>query len=203
MSKKDLFKGLLNDDIKDTGSSQKMRILNDHLLPSFDNTKEEDKKENEIDNSKSDTVQENTSVEPELPETDIPSENDREESYAATDDGKNESVSLASTSSESQDIPKPTEHDEIKAYSTSNNQSTEDKQAASAPGINNILSTLANTNDLNVEETHTRRTYLIENELLEELNRISKGKKRGFPTKVINSGLRIVLELMKENKHQI
>ncbi|MCM3131110.1 MULTISPECIES: hypothetical protein [unclassified Paenibacillus] len=204
MSKRELFKGLLNDDIKDTGSSQKMRILNDHLLPGSEITKEEVKIDNKVENLTTTPVEEPEGVMSALPQTDQLSENDIRESEAAiVDEKKNSSLSVDSTFSSSTDIDKPNINEARITNPSSNTQFTDEKQSASASGINNILSTLANTNDLTVEETHTRRTYLIDNKLLKELDKISKGKKKGFATKVINSGLRIVLELMKENKHHL
>jgi hypothetical protein len=80
-------------------------------------------------------------------------------------------------------------------------EKTGETSSSSESGIKSIISTLTNSDDLNVEETHSRRTYLIENELLEELERVSKDKKKGYKTKIINTGLRIVLDLMKQNKH--
>lgn len=40
-----------------------------------------------------------------------------------------------------------------------------------------------------VEETHTRQTYLIRNDLLKELNKVSRKQGKGFKTKVINYAL--------------
>lgn len=67
--------------------------------------------------------------------------------------------------------------------------------------IQSLISALADVDEQNVEETHTRRTYLIENELLAELERISKGKKKGYKTMIINTGLRIVLDLIKNKQN--
>jgi uncharacterized protein (DUF4415 family) len=43
-----------------------------------------------------------------------------------------------------------------------------------------------------MEETHTRKTFLIENELLKEFNRLTKNK-RGYQTMLINEVLRAVI----------
>lgn len=54
-----------------------------------------------------------------------------------------------------------------------------------------------------VKDTHVRRTYLIERELLMELEFISKGKKKGYKNKLINSGLQMILDLVKQNKGEL
>lgn len=47
-----------------------------------------------------------------------------------------------------------------------------------------------------MEETHTRKTFLIENELLKEFNKLTKNK-RGFQTMLINEVLKAVIESQK------
>jgi uncharacterized protein (DUF4415 family) len=49
-----------------------------------------------------------------------------------------------------------------------------------------------------MEETHTRKTFLIENELLKEFNRLTKNK-RGYQTMLINEVLRAVIESQKKS----
>lgn len=44
-----------------------------------------------------------------------------------------------------------------------------------------------------VEETHTRGTYLIRNDLLERLDELSAGKARGFKTFIVNSAIEQLL----------
>jgi predicted DNA-binding protein len=51
-----------------------------------------------------------------------------------------------------------------------------------------------------VEETHRRATFLIENELLERLNRLASDRPRGFKTAVVNEGIRRVLDEIEGNK---
>lgn len=48
-----------------------------------------------------------------------------------------------------------------------------------------------------MEETHTRKTFLIENELLKEFNKLTKNK-RGYQTMLINEVLRAVIESHKK-----
>ena len=44
-----------------------------------------------------------------------------------------------------------------------------------------------------MEETHTRKTFLIENDLLKEFNKLTKNK-RGYQTMLINEVLRAVIK---------
>jgi hypothetical protein len=50
-----------------------------------------------------------------------------------------------------------------------------------------------------VEESHTRQTFLIENELLSRFNHISQLADRGFKTYFINQILREALENIEYN----
>lgn len=48
---------------------------------------------------------------------------------------------------------------------------------------------------MTVEETHTRSTFFVENELLKRLNKVAKKQKRGFKTSFINDAID---ELLKD-----
>jgi hypothetical protein len=50
-----------------------------------------------------------------------------------------------------------------------------------------------------IEDTHTRRTFLIRNDILKELDRICRGK-RGYATQVVNLALEKALVEIKESK---
>lgn len=50
-----------------------------------------------------------------------------------------------------------------------------------------------------VEETHTRQTYLINNDLLNRLNKMAKGKGKGFKTELVNYALEKALSELEEN----
>jgi hypothetical protein len=50
------------------------------------------------------------------------------------------------------------------------------------------------------EETHTRTTFLIRNDLLERFNRVALRQKRGFKTFVINKLLEDFLNAVEDNK---
>lgn len=45
-----------------------------------------------------------------------------------------------------------------------------------------------------VEDTHTRATYLIKNETLKKLEKISRGKGKGFKTQLVNYALERMLD---------
>lgn len=49
------------------------------------------------------------------------------------------------------------------------------------------------TKKLTIEDTHTRQTYLIRNDLLKRLNKVAKGKDRGFKTQLVNYALEQIL----------
>lgn len=51
-----------------------------------------------------------------------------------------------------------------------------------------------------IEETHTRQTYLIKNEILTRLNKLAKGEKRGFKTDLVNYAIEKVIDEI-ENKN--
>ncbi|MGH1111221.1 hypothetical protein [Bacillus paranthracis] len=47
-----------------------------------------------------------------------------------------------------------------------------------------------------IDDTHTRRTFLVEKELIKKLDRVAKGK-RGFKTMAINKALKAILKDFK------
>lgn len=44
-----------------------------------------------------------------------------------------------------------------------------------------------------IEDTHTRQTYLIRNDLIARLERLAKGQRRGFKTEFVNDALELLL----------
>lgn len=184
MSKKDQFKKLLGDS-GTTGSDQKNRILNDTLISGNNSLRpvSDENKHSSVD-------------------SDISTINPAEEQP------KQEPLPVAQPLVEQyqqpvqQDPAKELIQQEIQETKQRNEQApvSSHPQVSAVNGISSIISSLSNTVDLKVEETHTRKTYLIENELLAELDKLCVGKKKGYKTKMINSGLRIVLELVNENK---
>ncbi|MBD1373830.1 hypothetical protein IC620_15910, partial [Hazenella sp. IB182357] len=50
-----------------------------------------------------------------------------------------------------------------------------------------------------VEDTHTRATFLVDNELLKRFNKLAKGK-RGFKSKLINKALSDALDKLEGKK---
>lgn len=48
-----------------------------------------------------------------------------------------------------------------------------------------------------IEDTHTRTTFLLENELLDRLNKLSKGK-RGFKTMIFNKAIAAILDELEK-----
>lgn len=51
-----------------------------------------------------------------------------------------------------------------------------------------------------IEETHTRKTYLIRNDLLKRLDKLAKKQSKGFKTKCINYALEQFLDKIEEDK---
>ncbi|WP_188208307.1 hypothetical protein [Alkalibacillus aidingensis] len=49
-----------------------------------------------------------------------------------------------------------------------------------------------------IEDTHTRLTFLLENELYDEFNEIAQREGRGFKTHVLNAAVRKIVEAYKE-----
>lgn len=47
---------------------------------------------------------------------------------------------------------------------------------------------------LTVEQTHRRTTVLIRNELLDRLEALAQGRKKGFKTEVFNTALQVILD---------
>ena len=45
-----------------------------------------------------------------------------------------------------------------------------------------------------VEDTHTRQTYLIRNDLIKRMDKLAKNKARGFKTMLVNHAIEKVLE---------
>jgi hypothetical protein len=45
-----------------------------------------------------------------------------------------------------------------------------------------------------VEETHTRQTFLIHNDLLKRMNKAAKGRERGFKTALVNEAIKRMLD---------
>ncbi|RRJ54897.1 hypothetical protein EHV15_35590 [Paenibacillus oralis] len=180
MSRKKEFKGLLSDS-GDTGISQKERILTTHLLsPNSDEVKPiNSQQEGAMKDSES------TNVPTEAKKIDGPL--DIPPVILPADGNKTgDPVSLL----DERGTPIPTDDP---LYPTG--------QTVDQIGISTLVSQLKNTDELNVEDTHTRKTYLIDNLLLAKLDEISAGKKKGYKTKVINTGLQIVLDLLRQDNN--
>ncbi|HDR7611421.1 TPA: hypothetical protein QCX47_003021 [Bacillus mycoides] len=48
------------------------------------------------------------------------------------------------------------------------------------------------------EDTHTRQTWLIKNETIKRLDKLSKGKKKGFKTELVNQALEMFLNRIEK-----
>ncbi|WP_149847061.1 hypothetical protein [Paenibacillus sp. 37] len=198
MSKKDQFKKLLGDS-GTTGSDQKNRILNDTLI-SGNNSLPPVSDENKHSSTDSDISTINPAEEQPI----------QEQATQQQQQPPTQQQSLPVQQPLVQQYQQPVQQDPAKELIQQETQEAKQNneqapvsshpQVSAVNGISSIISSLSNTVDLKVEETHTRKTYLIENELLAELDKLCVGKKKGYKTKMINSGLRIVLELVNENK---
>ncbi|MBJ8025839.1 hypothetical protein [Bacillus cereus] len=49
------------------------------------------------------------------------------------------------------------------------------------------------------EDTHTRQTWLIKNETIKRLDKLAKGKKKGFKTELVNQALEMLLDRIEKN----
>lgn len=194
MSKKDQFKKLLGDS-GTTGSDQKNRILNDTLI-SGNNSLPPVSDENKHSSADSD-ISTITPAE-EQPKQEIATQQQQQQSLPV----EQQPVVQQYQQPVQQDPAKEVIQQETQEANQNNEQApvSPPPQVSAVNGISSIISSLSNTVDLKVEETHTRKTYLIENELLAELDKLCVGKKKGYKTKMINSGLRIVLDLVNQNK---
>ncbi|MBY0217941.1 hypothetical protein [Paenibacillus illinoisensis] len=192
MSKKDQFKKLLGDS-GTTGSDQKNRILNDTLISGNNSLPPVSE---EIKHSSADPVVSTINPAEEQP-VQVQAVQQQQQPVQQP-----EQPSVQEYQQPLEQVPVKEEiHQESQEVKLSNEQAiAPPPQASVGNGISSIISSLSNTVDLKVEETHTRKTYLIENELLAELDKLCVGKKKGYKTKMINSGLRIVLELVNQNK---
>ncbi|GEN35938.1 hypothetical protein [Aneurinibacillus danicus] len=45
-----------------------------------------------------------------------------------------------------------------------------------------------------VEDTHTRQTFLIHNDLLKRMNKAARGRERGFKTALVNEAIKRILD---------
>lgn len=71
------------------------------------------------------------------------------------------------------------------------------KKSPAEPKLNSLSDLAKSTPKL--EDTHSRRTFLVENELLERLDEVAeKTKNRSFKTKFINHVIRLGLEEFKD-----
>ncbi|PER25384.1 hypothetical protein [Bacillus cereus] len=48
------------------------------------------------------------------------------------------------------------------------------------------------------EDTHTRQTWLIKNETIKRLDKLSKGKRKGFKTELVNQALEMFLSRIEK-----
>ncbi|MED2935179.1 hypothetical protein P4308_24470 [Bacillus wiedmannii] len=48
------------------------------------------------------------------------------------------------------------------------------------------------------EDTHTRQTWLIKNETIKRLDKLSKGKRKGFKTELVNQALEMFLNRIEK-----
>ncbi|MGV2887622.1 hypothetical protein [Paenibacillus taichungensis] len=179
MSKKEQFKGLLSES-GDTGSQQKDRILSAHLLPLH-------------------SIEGNPTTQ----------HDGHTKTDGKPDNEANKSDGVSGQSSESsqkmQDGNNPSGQPVIPAAPSASPTSGESHSpsflGSDQSGITSLVSQLKNMNELKVEDTHTRMTYLIENELLAELKALSAGKKKGYKNKIVNTGIRIAIELMRQDNN--
>lgn len=51
---------------------------------------------------------------------------------------------------------------------------------------------------LTKEDTHTRQTWLIKNETIKRLDKLSKGKRKGFKTELVNQALEMFLKRIEK-----
>lgn len=64
--------------------------------------------------------------------------------------------------------------------------------------IDSDLEDLKNFGKKKVEDTHTRQTWLIENNLLKEFEKHCKGKGKGYKTRFVNAAIRKLLADLAE-----
>lgn len=67
---------------------------------------------------------------------------------------------------------------------------------------NNFLNEFKKAKKPTVEETHTRQTYLIKNELISKLEELAAGKDRGFKTHLVNYAIEQVINQINSNTEQ-
>jgi hypothetical protein len=109
-------------------------------------------------------------------------------------ENKQENVSENISSITEQDSTTQKTNTEKKVASVTDNTKTETEQGT------DLLNSFKQTKKLRVEDTHSRYTVLIDNELLKEINRVAKGKGKGFKTWFFNYALKMMLEEIKDNK---
>lgn len=51
-----------------------------------------------------------------------------------------------------------------------------------------------------IEDTHTRRTFLVRNDLLKQMDKLAKKQRKGFKTHLLNYALEKALEELEEDK---
>ena len=89
-------------------------------------------------------------------------------------------------------------NNENKQLKVTNNSKSETEVIDSDEPSSDFWSTVTNKKPT-VEDTHTRGTFLIQNELLERLDALAKGQKRGFKTKLVNHALKEFLDQVEKN----
>ncbi|HDR3658539.1 TPA: hypothetical protein QCO67_005074 [Bacillus cereus] len=64
------------------------------------------------------------------------------------------------------------------------------------PVTDNITEQFLNqfSNNIKKEDSHTRQTWLIKNETIKRLDKLAKGKKKGFKTELVNQALEMFLD---------
>lgn len=67
---------------------------------------------------------------------------------------------------------------------------------------NNFLNEFKKTKKPTVEETHTRQTYLIRNQLIDQLEELAKGKDRGFKTQLVNYAIEQAIKQINSDTEQ-
>lgn len=87
---------------------------------------------------------------------------------------------------------------ENKQLNVTNNSKSETEVVEADESSSDFWSTVTNKKPT-VEDTHTRGTFLIQNELLERLDALAKGQKRGFKTKLVNHALKEFLDQIEKN----
>lgn len=94
------------------------------------------------------------------------------------------------------------EQEKVSVILNSNNDNITGSENINTQQEETFLTVFSNKKKPTVEQTHTRATWLVRNDLLKALDELSKGKDRGFRTQLVNYAIEKAINEIRNNVNE-